>query len=232
MAEEEQVKSVIASLKQTIKDTHYYRPVLGIAVATIFLILLAWLAWMLLGKSSDALNGLILFSGVLASAAIGFTGLIINSDLQERLRTQASHTTDEERKKVLAAAFAGEAEAIARHVNSIGAAMMSAGSNEFHLPGYGREHHLWPEPAQTLYIANASEIGVLGPEIVMKIAERYGKLALWRDLNNGRTHQVPGFQELITRGERLREEEVPKWSELRKELAEIAGVNSPGSHVP
>ena len=192
-----------------------------IVLATIVLVVVAWIVWLIVGASSVALNGLLIFTGVLFSSAIGFCGLIINSNYQDRLRRDAILEQREFDKRGLAAALAGEADVSTVHIRAAASRLRKAVSEL--APKQALGNFSWPEPSSVIYEANANRIGALGPELAGQLAQQYGKLTLWRNLNL--THRETLDADQATNVARsLIESDVIHWVILKGALLELARI--------
>ena len=198
------------------------RPILVIIGSSAALVAAAWGIWWLSGMSSDVLNGLMIFSGVVISAAVGFTGLIINSNQQDRLRREAINEQREHERITLAAALAGEARSNRAHV--IGIARPAGRRADQGLATNFR----WPEGSSVIFKANAGSVGLLGPELAVLLTELYGKLDLWRQFNH------MGIDEIDAQGmkvivEQIERHDIVKWAQLFTALFKIAEIEQPDS---
>ncbi len=198
------------------------RPIAWIVCPSSVLVAAAWGIWGLTGASSDMLNGMMILSGVVFSAAVGFTGLIINSNHQDWLRREAMDEQREHERITLAAALAGEARSNYAHVIGV-----------FRPAGRRADQGLatkirWPEGSSVIFKANAGSVGLLGPELAVLLTELYGKLDLWRYFNLFEIdeYDAQSMEKLVEQVER---HDIVKWRQLFTALFKIAQIEQPDS---
>lgn len=134
------------------------------------LVLAAWGLWALTGACSTVLNGMMIFSGVVISAAIGFTGLIINSNLQDRLRGEAVDEQHAHERRVIAAALLSEVDFFEEFWT--GTRDNFARMNQGQYAQFKEHGHTEVLPVQ-IFEANTAQLGLLGSEAAAMVIDFY-----------------------------------------------------------